>query len=291
MKTFWRTTKTEKDVFDLIKNHDTFYVYDTETTGLSPIEDRIIEIAIRKIEKENEILKEVAKWDFYINPGFLISDKIESLTGITNEFLVDKPFEKEIFKEIKKILPNNSVLIGHNVNFDNKFLMELYKRNNSSIDIKSIDTLEMARDLFEKGKDVENHKLCTIASYFELDTQFHLAINDTYVTFEVFKRMLEEYQKRESLSTEIKQQPKIKTTVLSCNRWEKRFGKTFMSRIYITTENGDCYFDCLGQQWHDKDKNGDFLERIDMDKLEKDVLSMTKCSDLSELRNWKKDAS
>ena len=289
---FWRTTKTEENCFDILNSNNEFYVYDLETTGLSSKTDKIIEIAIRKYikdENSNELI-EVQNWDYYINPGFLISDEIENLTGITNEFLIDEPTEDIVLNELLTIIPSNAILVGYNINhFDNKFLQELYSRNNQTLKFKaSIDVLEMARDIFEKGKDIENHKLKTICNYYGIDTSFHLAINDTYGTAEVFKNLIKEYDKRREYRKELENQPKKKTLVISCNRWEKRFGKIFMSRIYVSTEDGDCYFDCLSQQWHDKVKNGDFLDRIDMNTLQKDVLEYTNCSDLNDLCEWGK---
>ncbi len=290
-RNFWRTTKNEKNIFKILEKINSFAVLDCETTGLSPDNDRIIELAVRKIEVEKigdiYVYKETSNKDFYICPPFLVSDKIEELTSITNEFLTDKPKEEDIFDEIKEYLGNNIAIIGHNVNFDMGFINNMYSRYGEVLTYVQIDTLDMARDLFEKNIDLPNHKLGTVAGYYNWDGQFHLAINDTLATAHIFIHMLNEYMEREKISSAYRESTtKEIAKINNISAWENWCGKLYVRRIYVNTDKGTCYFDRSGQQWHDKEKNGDFLERIDMDRLQKDVFTITGCNSLEELRGW-----
>ena len=71
----------------LIDFPDSYIVIDIETTGLDPSSDSIIEVAGLKV-KNNTI---VDSFSSLINPGFLISDFISNLTGITNDQLSSAP--------------------------------------------------------------------------------------------------------------------------------------------------------------------------------------------------------
>ena len=58
---------------------------DTETTGLSPQTDRLIEIAAIRVRDG----KEVARFETLVDPERDLSDEIVELTGITNAELED----------------------------------------------------------------------------------------------------------------------------------------------------------------------------------------------------------
>ena len=65
---------------------------DLETTGATPIRDRITEIGL--VRFENGI--EVCRWQTLVNPGIHIPPFIQNLTGITNEMVQDAPTFAEV---------------------------------------------------------------------------------------------------------------------------------------------------------------------------------------------------
>jgi len=65
----------------------TFSVVDVETTGLSANKNRIIEIALVKIEN----LKITDKLHYLVNPQTYIPPFITSLTGIDNDDVIGAP--------------------------------------------------------------------------------------------------------------------------------------------------------------------------------------------------------
>ncbi|RPI04418.1 MAG: endonuclease, partial [Ignavibacteriae bacterium] len=70
----------------------TFVVVDVETTGLSPVEDRITEIAMMKVK--NGVL--VDEFSTLINPLVTIPASITNLTGIDNVMVADAPTAREV---------------------------------------------------------------------------------------------------------------------------------------------------------------------------------------------------
>ena len=69
-----------------------YVLLDLETTGATPLKDRITEIALIKFEDG----KEVDRWQTLVNPQTKIPDFIQSLTGITNEMVENAPTFEQV---------------------------------------------------------------------------------------------------------------------------------------------------------------------------------------------------
>ena len=92
------------DLQDLVLNSKnqsldgTFVVFDLETTGFSPIHNRIIEIGAVKVE--NGAITE--KFSTFVNPEVPIPYKIEELTSINDNMVLDAPVIEKILPEFLK---------------------------------------------------------------------------------------------------------------------------------------------------------------------------------------------
>ena len=96
---------------------NSYVAVDLETTGLSPKENKIIEIGAIKV-----IDGEVAgSFETFVNPRVAISSRITELTGITDEMVQGAPYEKEAVESFIEFCGDN-LLLGHNVRFDYSFL-------------------------------------------------------------------------------------------------------------------------------------------------------------------------
>ncbi len=120
-------------------------VLDTETTGLSPQDDRIVEIGC--VELLNKRIGEEQQW--YINPGIPIPQEAVEIHGITDEMVKDKPSFSIISKEFVDFIGDDQLVI-HNAAFDMRFLNAELKRAgwDTLEDDRAIDTLLMARRRF-----------------------------------------------------------------------------------------------------------------------------------------------
>src|SRR5690554_4256679 len=98
---------------------------DTETTGLSSIKDRVIEIFMFKVYRGGEVE------EFYslINPKRPIPRLITGITGLTDQDVKDAPSEEAIAPKIRDFLGDGTI-VAHNLAFDLRFLAEMLKRNN-----------------------------------------------------------------------------------------------------------------------------------------------------------------
>ena len=165
---------------DIMITDRNYTVIDIETTGLSPLEDEIIELSALKV-RDNKVVKEFSS---LINPNKEISDFISSLTGITQSMVQNAP-------DIKTVLPlfidfiGDDTVLGHNVSFDLGFIRTKYKRC-FGLDFhnQQTDTMKIAK----KAIKLRNYKLTTIAQYYHIDTRNnHRGLKDCYITFEVYK--------------------------------------------------------------------------------------------------------
>ena len=166
---------------NLIAFPDSYVLLDTETTGLDPEYDRIIEFAGIKV-KDNEIID---KFQTLIKPPYEISSFITDFTGITNEMLKNAPALEKIFPEIEKFI-KDEIIIAHNANFDINFLYESSLRlNGNGISNDFIDTMRLSRRIFPEEK---HNRLCDLIERFSIGTNVeHRALSDVIQTNECYK--------------------------------------------------------------------------------------------------------
>ena len=162
---------------------DEFVVFDIETTGLSNVNDKIIEIGAVKI-RNNKI---VDRFETFINPQIPIPAFITKLTSINDNMVKDAPTIDKIIPEFMDFI-QDAVLVAHNANFDVNFIKS--KANQLNINVKNavIDTLELSRHLY---KNLKNYKLDTVAEYLEVSLKnHHRAVDDAQATAEIFMKSI-----------------------------------------------------------------------------------------------------
>jgi DNA polymerase III epsilon subunit family exonuclease len=159
-----------------------YVVFDTETTGLEPRVDKIIEIsAIKFIDN-----KEVDRFSMLVNPNKKIGQFITELTGIRQEDLDTQPTIEDVIPKFFEFIEDYT-LIAHNAEYDIEMLAsECYRSNIKLCDNKVIDTLELAKKIIPRNS-IDNYKLKTLKEYLGLDNISHRALADCEVCSEVYK--------------------------------------------------------------------------------------------------------
>ena len=162
---------------------DNYVLVDIETTGLSPINDEIIEIGAIKV-KENRIVDE---YNELIKINRRLSPFITNLTGITDAMLRHGKLPSVVFKEFVDFVEDD-VIIGHNVNFDYGFLCDKCKKYiNYNLENERIDTMYLAKKLVPNSI---NYKLGTLANYFNVSYEgAHRGLKDVEITYEVYNHL------------------------------------------------------------------------------------------------------
>ena len=162
--------------------------FDLETTGTNPGKDRIVEIAVLKLDINNQ--KKEMVWR--VNPECPIPDEASSVHGITNEMVKDQPIFKQISKEIYNFIEGCD-LGGYNIDkFDLPLLVEEFIR--SGIDVSSfvkVKTVDVQTIFFKKEpRDLSS----ALKFYCNKDHgNAHTALDDTIATYEVLLSQLDKY--------------------------------------------------------------------------------------------------
>ncbi|KQT43923.1 MULTISPECIES: exonuclease domain-containing protein [unclassified Methylophilus] len=139
---------------------------DLETTGATPLKDRITEIALVRFDDGVE----TARWQTLVNPQMAIPPFIQSLTGINNAMVENAPEFSEVAGQLLAFL-EGSVLAAHNVRFDYGFLKTEFKRMGINFQQKVLCTVKLSRLLypehFSHGIDaiVARHKIEGLARH------------------------------------------------------------------------------------------------------------------------------
>ncbi|HEM4321861.1 TPA: PolC-type DNA polymerase III [Streptococcus suis] len=155
---------------DVVLSEATYVVFDVETTGLSAVNNALIQIAASKMHKGNII----AEFDEFIDPGHPLSQFTTDLTGITDEHVRgSKPLE-QVLREFQDFC-QDSVMVAHNATFDVGFMNVNYERAGLPIISQPvIDTLEFARNLYP---DFKRHGLGPLTKRFGVALEHHHMAN------------------------------------------------------------------------------------------------------------------
>lgn len=170
-----------------LKNN-TFVVFDLETTGLinQPSMgkmDKIIEIGAVKIVGGS--IEE--KFSSFVACPEKLPAEIVALTGIHDEDLVGAPEISDVIADFFKFV-DGAYLVGHNVQFDYRFIRYYGEENEYSFENKEFDTLALAQELLA-GR-ISNYKLNTVADHYGFTFQHHRAFDDALVTAKVFIELI-----------------------------------------------------------------------------------------------------
>lgn len=163
-----------------------YTVFDTETTGLDPAGgDEIIQIGATRIVNGRILASEC--FDQLVDPGRSIPEAGIAVHGIRPEMVRGKP-------PIGAVLPafhafaTETVLVGHNVAFDMRFLTLKEATSGVAFDQPVLDTLLLA-GLAHPGE--ESHSMEAIAGRLGVTVSGrHTALGDALVTAEIFLKLL-----------------------------------------------------------------------------------------------------
>lgn len=162
---------------------DDYVCIDTETTGLDPNCDEIIDIGAVHV-KHGQV---VDRFQTLVRPSRPVTDFITQLTGIRNEMLNGAPLIHEILPDFLDFISNYR-LVGHNVRFDINFLYDAMY-NNLSLTLRNnyTDTMWMSRRILP---ELTNHKLVTISSHYHIAEEIdHRALSDALVAYQCYEAM------------------------------------------------------------------------------------------------------
>jgi len=156
---------------------------DTETTGLDPEEDAIIELAMVPFEFDSEgnVYRILPEYNALQDPGFPIPDLAKEITGITDEIVAGQSID---LAQVSKMLAEAVIVIAHNARFDRPFVENLLD------DFKDISWACSIADVNWNAEGMEGVKLEFLAYKYGFFFEGHRASIDCLAGIEILNQFL-----------------------------------------------------------------------------------------------------
>ncbi len=158
-------------------------IIDVETTGTSPVRDRIIEIGILRIENG----KLTHAYESLVNPQCHVPPEISMLTGIHAGQLENAPIFYALKDTVRDLL-RDAMFVAHNARFDYSFIKSEFSRIEEPFVSRQLCTAKLSRTLFRRYR---RHNLDSIIERFGFTCEGrHRALGDAKVLWD-FLQMIQ----------------------------------------------------------------------------------------------------
>ena len=167
-----------------------FAIFDVETTGMSPVYHRIVEIAAIRIDTDGSR----KKFSALVYPEQTIPSNVSRIHGITDEMVSKADTFDKVGYDFMQFAAGGT-LVAHNARFDLGFLQESLAREGLELwKDKTLDTIPLIKQAYP---GLKSYSLQNLRYTFGLENeagQAHRAFNDVEWTLEIFamtmKRLL-----------------------------------------------------------------------------------------------------
>jgi DNA polymerase-3 subunit epsilon len=183
----------------ITQEHD-FVAIDTETTGLSPLKgDRICEIAVARF-RGPQLVDLVSQ---LIDPQREISAGAARVHGITEDMLQGKPTLDKVAPHVMREIRRGRILVGHNVDFDLRFLAHQLRDRFDLLGLEVADTMKLGAPYMPGGKWPKLPELATALGVAVPDG-LHRAAQDAVLAGQCFWALLHRGEIDESVAEAIR---------------------------------------------------------------------------------------
>lgn len=178
-------------------------VFDTESTGVKVLEDRIVQLVIGVYDTETGEAEEFHEW--IINPGVEVPKEASDVHGFSNEYLQENGLDpKEALTEALEVFRKHhkSLHVAYNAKFDVSILDSEFKRHGvtdkwgeamvSKVSLYDPYVVDRAQDKYRKGK----RKLMNVADHFKIkydEDELHNAKADVDLAYKVSEACIAKY--------------------------------------------------------------------------------------------------
>ena len=164
-----------------------YIAFDTETTGLDPESDRIVEFGAVLFESGVP----ADSFQCYVNPGVSISEEVSALNHISNETLQTAPPEEVAYRKFLDFIGdaanNGTIICGHVAAFDLSFLCRRMEKLGLTGHFRFVDTRQLAVHIPE----LEHHSLGAVAQHLGISYEMaHHAREDALTSGRILWRIL-----------------------------------------------------------------------------------------------------
>lgn len=181
-------SKARNDVVAEARLEDlTYVVFDTETTGLTPSADEIVQIAALRVVNGRKV--EGEQFETLVDPQRRIPASSTAIHGITDAMVVGAPTIAEAGARFHRFA-EGAVLVAHNAPFDMEFLRRHEGAIGARFDHPVLDTVLLSAVVFGQP---EAHSLDALGHRLGItipEDARHTAMGDTVATAEAFLKMI-----------------------------------------------------------------------------------------------------
>lgn len=180
----------------MFKNYKRLFIFDTETSGLSPDNAEILELGGLLLEKQEdgrfEVIREVQT---LIKNKNHIPWNITQINHIDDKMCEEEGISKEEFYNllIEIFGDKDTLIIAYNTPFDMKFVKAFIKEMNPEYEVNNdtLDLLEIARD---RTHTIRGNKLCDMLVRYSItdEENSHRALDDVKATLKVMRAFWKE---------------------------------------------------------------------------------------------------
>ncbi len=164
-----------------------FVAFDTETTGLDPEKDDVVQIGAVRIVNARMVPGEA--FDRLVNPGRPIPKASTAVHGIDDAMVADAPDFGAVCTDFAGFSAN-AVFLAHNAPFDMAFLHREGARAGLTFDHPVVDTVHMSAIVFGGSAEHTLDALCDRLAITIPPERRHTAMGDAIATAEAFLAML-----------------------------------------------------------------------------------------------------
>ena len=165
----------------------TFVIFDTETTGFSPANDRLVELGAVKVRDG----KKLGEKTWLINPQRYIPWYVQKVHNISPEMVKNCPTFADIYPEFLEFI-DGSVLIAHNAPFDVRFISaEAHRAGMPPPKNAVLDSLALFRNWYP---DLKSHTVSDLIDLYDIDTDglhAHRATDDSLFVYYAIQKEME----------------------------------------------------------------------------------------------------
>ncbi len=165
-----------------------FICFDIETTGLNPIENKILEIAAVHFSVDQGIINQFST---LVHTESIIPKESTAIHGITNSMLENAPKLDSVLKQFIDFIGKNP-LLAHNASFDTSFIGYQLGRHQLPYPENDIyDTLIFSRKLYP---NLRSHSLSNLKKFLSIEgNPSHRALEDSQTTMNLFHTLIEKW--------------------------------------------------------------------------------------------------
>jgi DNA polymerase-3 subunit epsilon len=181
------TRSNDAELVDTPLRDLVYVVFDSETTGLDPAKDEVVQLGAVRVVNGGIVVGEV--FDTLVNPGLTIPSRSTEVHGVTNEMVANAPTFDQVCPQFHAFA-SQSVLVAHNAPFDMAFLHKQAKSSGAVFDHPVCDTVLMSAAIFGGSAVHTLDAICERLAITIPDELRHTAMGDAVATAQALVAMI-----------------------------------------------------------------------------------------------------